>query len=139
MRFILLFISIIFISGCAKSWYVGEWAVTDASFPAVSALSAEEARDWFGSEAVYSESRFSFRSANCESPQFALESYKESDFLIEYRVSFARLGIEGESADILRVTCSGLSAFPGSTLIKVTSDTVYAPWDGVFFRLDRQR
>ena|SRR5690554_749812 len=138
MRFISLFTGLIFLAGCAKAWYVGEWVVTDVRFPTVSALGADEAREWFGSRAVYSDSHVSFRGERCESPKFELGSYTESDFIMAYRTSFVQLGIEGDSVSILRVTCTGVSVFPGSTLVKVTNDMIYAPWEGAFFRLDRQ-
>lgn len=137
MRFISLFISVIFISGCANSWYLGQWSVTDAKFPSVSAVSAEEAQGWFGSEATYSESHFAFRGTACDRPRYEPHILSEQDFQIAYRAAFSQLNIDGETTEALRVTCSDLSVFPGMTLIKMMGDVVYLPWDGAFFRLDR--
>lgn len=137
MRFISLFISVICISACANSWYLGEWRVTDAEFPCISAVSVVEAQEWFGSEAKYSESHFAFRGATCDRPSYELQVLSEQDFQMAYRAVFSQLDIDGEATEALRVTCSDLSVFPGMTLIKMTGDAVYLPWDGAFYRLDR--
>ncbi|MCH8500629.1 MAG: hypothetical protein LAT77_01825 [Aliidiomarina sp.] len=137
MRFILLFIGLVFLSGCAKNWYIGEWQVTDVEFPAVSAMSSDEAIEWFGSEANYFESHFSFRDNGCESPRFEPETLTESEFYIAYRTSFSQLNIDRKSVGVLQVICLDNSVYPGSTLIKVADDIVYTPWDGAFFRLEK--
>ncbi len=137
MRLILLFFSLVLLSGCANSWYLGEWKVTDVEFPAVSALGAEEAQEWFGEEAIYAESLFSFRENTCEAPQYAPQELSEADFRIAYRAPFSQLNIDGEATEILRVSCAETSSFPGMTLIKGKEDIVYLPWDGAFFKLER--
>ena len=136
-RFIGLLISLMFLAGCAKNWYIGEWTVTDVQFPAVSAMSNEAAVEWFGSKAIYTESLFSFREKRCQSPQFELESLPQSEFYAAYRASFRQLNIDGDSVSLMRISCSGDSVFPGSTLVRVTDNIVYTPWDGAFFRFER--
>lgn len=137
MRFILLFICSLFLFGCAKNWYLGEWTVTDVTFPAISAISYEEASAWFGAKASYSTSHFSFRDKACQDPQFELESLTESEFYTTYRTTFRQLNIDGDTVTILQLSCAGAAAFPGTTLIQVTADSAYTPWDGAFFKLER--
>src|SRR5690554_3018138 len=137
MRFLLLMLSLTWFTGCANNWYTGDWTVTDVEFPAVSALSYEDAQAWFGSKAKVSKSVFLFRDSRCDSPQFEHESFTESEFYRAYRASYAQLGIAGDSVEVIRVTCSEASVFAGNTLIQVNEDVLYIPWDGAFFRLER--
>lgn len=137
MRFIFLLISAIFLSGCANSWYLGEWRVSDVEFPAISALGYDEAETWFGSQAIYSEAQVSFRGTTCQRPEYELREVAEQEFRTAYRASFSQLGIDGDTAEVLSVTCSEVTSFPGMTLIKIAGDVVYLPWDGAFFRLAR--
>lgn len=137
MRYVVLFIFTLLSPGCTSSWYLGVWEVTDARFPGISAMGLEEARTWFGSKAVYSNSKVTFRGERCEAPQFKLESLTEENFRSEYKAAFTDLGIESTSAEILEVRCPSRWIVPASAFIKVNADTGYIVWDGVFFKLEK--
>lgn len=137
MRHLLLFISALIMSGCAKHWYVGEWAVSDAKFPGISAMALDEAKEWYGSKAVYSSSLVRFRNEMCSDPVFSVELLTENDFKERYRASFSELSIEGDLAEVVQVGCPLTWTAPGSTFIKSNRDTAYILWDGVFFKLKR--
>lgn len=136
MRYLLLFFSIA-VSGCSNEWYLGEWEVSDAKFPGVSAIGMEEARDWFGSRAVYSEAAVTFRDEHCNNPVFETESLSETESRANYRATFLALEIDGDSVDILHIGCPAEWVSPASTLIRSNSATAYMLWDGAYFKLEK--
>src|SRR5690606_5475658 len=105
MRYINLLLIFLLLSCSAdeREWYLGVWQVSDAKFPGISAMGMEEAKVWFGSEAIYTETKVSFRGESCDSPEFTITSLTEDEFFSAYRARFAALGIEGESVEILQV------------------------------------
>lgn len=136
MRYLLL-CSFIMLAGCTTEWYVGEWEVKDAKFPGISAIGMEQARDWFGSRALYSETAVNFRDEYCNNPVFATESLSEAEFQTNYRATFLALDIDGDWVDILHVGCPAEWVSPASTLIRSNSDTAYMLWDGAYFKLEK--
>lgn|SRR5690606_34503708 len=139
MRFIpLLLIFLLFsCSANENEWYLGAWKVSDAKFPGISAMGMEEAKVWFGSEAIYTKTKVAFRDETCDSPEFKMTSLTEAEFFSSYRATFKQLEIEGESVEILQVGCPANWIAPGSTLIKANSNFGYTLWDGVFFKVDK--
>lgn len=137
MRCALLLMSMLSMSACTSNWYVGEWQVTDAKFPGISAMGMEEAGEWFGSTAIYSESGVSFRNEQCDAPHFGFESLTQDDFRTSYRATFSDLDITGDRVEILHVGCPSAWIAPGATFIQADRGTGYLLWDGVFFKVER--
>ncbi|MCK5771481.1 hypothetical protein [Algiphilus sp.] len=136
-RYACLMLLVLFVSGCASQWYVGEWEVTGARFPGISAMGVDEAEAWFGARAFYAEERVAFRGTTCGAPAFRVESVDEDAFRSLYRASFAALELEGDAVEVLRVGCPSEWASPAAMLIKVDGGSGYLVWDGVFFEVDR--
>lgn len=138
MRYITLFLAVFATSGCTSSWYMDEWTVTDVKLPGISAIGFDEAREWYGSEALYSDSLVTFRDARCEQPQFTVREMKQAQFHRNFRASFAALDIESSSVQVLEVGCPGSWTEPGSTFIQASPDSGYVLWDGAFIKLVRK-
>jgi hypothetical protein len=79
MRYIGLLITLFLLSCSADNdkWYLGQWQVTDAKFPGISAMGMDDARAWFGTEASYTDTKVSFADNVCEKPQFTLTALAE--------------------------------------------------------------
>lgn len=137
MRYLVFICMLFALSGCSNSSDVDKWVVTDAKFPGISAIGLDEAREWYGSEAIYSESQVSFRGEACEQPQFTTREVTEAEFNNLYRTSFSALEINAPTVTVIEVGCPETWTTAGATFIKVDSETGYIPWDGVFFKLIR--
>lgn len=139
MRYIGLLLTLLLLSCSADNskWYHGQWQVTDATFPGISAMGMDDAKAWFGTKVTYSDTKVSFAGEVCDKPQFTLTALAEAEFYPLYRARFAQLGITGETADVLTVGCPSEWVAPGAVLIKATGNTAYTLWDGVFFKLDK--
>lgn len=135
MRHLLLLFLILGASGCASSWYIGEWTVTEARFPGISAMGVDEAREWYGAEAVYAASSVTFRDESCEQPRFTASEMDEAAFTRAYRTTFSALDIEGLSVRIVEVGCPDNWVHPGALLIEAGPESGYIVWDGVFFKM----
>lgn len=139
MRYIGLLITLFLLSCSADNdkWYLGQWQVTDAKFPGISAMGMDDARAWFGTEASYTDTKVSFADNVCEKPQFTLTALAEAEFYSLYRARFQQLGITAQSTEVLTVGCPSDWVAPGAVLIKADNETGYILWDGVFFKLDK--
>lgn len=139
MRFIGLLLTLFLLSCSADNdkWYLGQWQVTDAKFPGISAMGMDDARAWFGTKASYTDTNVSFADNVCEKPQFTLTALAEAEFYSVYRARFQQLGITAQSTEVLTVGCPSDWVAPGAVLIKADNDTGYILWDGVFFKLDK--
>lgn len=137
MRYILILLTLLATTGCSNEWYIGEWTVNAAKFPGISAIGIDEASEWYGSMAVYSESSVSFQGETCSQPQFVVKEVTEDEFNTLYKTTFSALEIDNSSVQILEVSCSTRWIHPGATLIEVSPYVAYIPWDGVFFKLIR--
>ena len=144
MRYLILLSAMLAITGCANQWYTGEqwykgeWTVTDAKLPGISAIGLDELPQWYGAEALYSDTLVTFRDARCEQPQFAVKEIGPHEFNSEFRATFAALDITDSSVQVLEVGCPGRWTEPGATFIQAGPDSGYVLWDGAFFKLVRQ-
>ncbi|MCS4308584.1 hypothetical protein M2404_002941 [Rheinheimera pacifica] len=139
MRYISVLL-MLFLLSCASDstiWYQGQWQVTEAKFPGVSAMGMEDAKAWFGTKATYTDTKVSFAEAVCDKPQFTLTTLTEGEFYALYRARFEQLEITTEATEVLTVGCPSDWLAPGAVLIKVTNNKAYTVWDGVFFKLDK--
>lgn len=139
MRYTALFLTLFLLSCSADNdeWYLGQWQITDAKFPGVSAMSMDDARGWFGTEVSYASSKVSLADNICDKPQFTLAALAEAEFYSVYRARFKPLGITTQSTEVLTVGCPSDWQVPGAVLIKVDNHSGYILWDGVFFKLDK--
>lgn len=138
MRYLIVVLAIFTTSGCANTWYMDEWTVTDVKLPGISAIGFDQARQWYGAKALYSDALVTFRDARCEQPQFTVRDMQQAEFHREFRATFAALDIESTSVQVLEVGCPDNWTQPGSTFIQASPDSGYVLWDGAFFKLVRK-
>jgi hypothetical protein len=121
----------------------GDWVVVGHVIPGISAMTEADASRWHGRVFHYEANR--------------VLSGPDSCLLPEYRGTFARtdslLGAQGReilraigladttrSIPVTSVVCDGAEwVAPGGLLIWAEPDRPITPWDGVFFRLRRER
>ena len=127
------------ISSSAVDVY-GDWEIVAHRALGISAMSSEEAKQWVGGKASYSDSMATFIDESCDSPSYHWSSVTTEQFSQSFRVSPETLGIKATSIGIITVLCQGEDWFaPGSVLIKKNQDTFFTIWDGIFFELERHR
>ncbi len=127
------------ISSSAVDVY-GDWEIVAHRALGISAMSSEEAKQWVGGKASYSDSMATFIDESCDSPSYHWSSITTEQFSQSFRVSPETLGIKATSIGIVNVLCQGEDWFaPGSILIKKNQDTFFTIWDGIFFELERHR
>ena len=127
------------ISSSAMDVY-GDWEIVAHRALGISAMSSEEAKQWVGGKASYSDSMATFTDESCDSPSYHWSWITAEQFFRSFRVSPETLGIKATSIGIVNVLCQGEDWFaPGSVLIKKNQDTFFTIWDGIFFELERHR
>lgn len=119
---------------------VGEWLVVEYHQPGISAMSDEQAEQWLGARLRISDDWFALGEHYCETVapvgevlpvNQVLDGYRlqEGDFpLLDGYTQVARhhLDCDGQAWDRL-----------GSVVLRVSESLALAPWDGVFFELQR--
>ncbi len=127
------------ISSSAVDVY-GDWEIVAHRALGISAMSSEEAKQWVGGKASYSDSMATFTDESCDSPSYHWSSITTEQFSQSFRVSPETLGIKATSIGIVNVLCQGEDWFaPGTVLIEKNQDTFFTLWDGIFFELKRHR
>lgn len=121
----------------------GNWTVAGHWIPGVSAMGAQEAEAWHGRHLRLEASEALTSGARCGQPDYEVESV-DLDSLIatDYRLPPGSLGFpsDRDHARILRTSCEGLPwSAMGGLLIEMDEERAFAPWDGVFFELRRDR
>ena len=122
----------------ADPWYYGKWAVKGSEVFGVSAMTTAEARSWYGSIARYSADSAKFREDQCAQPSYRTTRQSAADFFEYYRFAATELGIDSDTVETVGIGCPERWDAPGSSLIRVDSDTAFTSWDGVYFKLERQ-
>ena len=127
------------ISSSAVDVY-GDWEIVGYRALGISAMSSEEAQQWVGGKASYSDSMATFTDESCDSPSYHWSSVTTEHFFRSFRVSPEALGIKATSIGIVKVLCQGEDwLVPGNILIEKNQDTFFTLWDGIFFELERHR
>ncbi len=127
------------ISSSAVDVY-GDWEIVGHRAPGISAMSSEEAKQWVGGKASYSDSMATFTDESCDDPSYHWSWVTAEQFFRSFRVSPETLGIKATSIGIVNVLCQGEDWFaPGSVLIKQNQDKFFTLWDGIFFELEQRR
>jgi hypothetical protein len=119
----------------------GTWTVVGHSIPAVSAMSDAEAARWHGRTVRLDLTQAVSEENHCDRPTYDTRRVGRASLLGgEFNLPPGRLPpLEGlDSVTLLEVRCGGAPwTAMGGRLIGVDSARAYAPWDGVFFELER--
>jgi hypothetical protein len=120
---------------------IGTWAVTGHELPGISAMTEGEARAHDGQTVEFAATEALSNGERCAAPKYAARSVETEGFLAtEFNLPPESLKpVAGkDSVTVVEIFCDGApwTAF-GSLVIAVDADHALAPWDGVFFELER--
>ncbi|MDR5906783.1 hypothetical protein [Franzmannia qiaohouensis] len=119
---------------------VGEWRLVDFHQPGVSAMSEEQADSWLGARLRISDDWFALGEHYCESLTHIGEVLPVNQVRDDFRLQAGDLApFEGrEQVARHRLDCEdGEWPTLGGTLLMLDDTRALAPWDGVFFELER--
>jgi uncharacterized membrane protein len=132
------------LNGCAERWPMapqGEWLVVAHRTPGISAMSDSEATAWHGRAVSYTSTRAMFGAESCLHPSYLSRQVRGDSLLsVGYHSNPSVLGLARNSTvTVIEVRCdeSAWSA-PGGILLRMPSGKLYAPWNGVFYELQRR-
>jgi hypothetical protein len=120
--------------------FLGVWNVTGHHTPGTSTLSAADAAKWQGRTVRLSEQRAVSENEHCDNPDYRARTVGRDSLLAEYHLAPGSLRplASVDRVTLLEVQCSGAAwAAMGGRIIAIDSTRVLAPWDGVFFELER--
>lgn len=119
----------------------GRWVIVSHRIPGLSAMGDAAASAWHGRVVEITHERAISQRDTCEGIAFGHETRPAARFLGEgYHIAPFTLGIEDSLVTATWISCRGSNwTAPGGVLIWTHPDSVYAPWDGVFFRMARSR
>lgn len=120
---------------------IGTWTVTGHSMPGISAVTEGEARAHDGQTVEFGIAEALSNGERCAAPKYPARSVDTEDFLAtEFNLPPESLKpVAGkDSITVVEISCDDApwTAF-GSVVIVVDANHVLAPWDGVFFELER--
>lgn len=117
----------------------GRWTIVAHRIPGVSAMSDADAAAWHGRVIDITRKRAISNGDTCGAIAFGHETRPTARFLGEgYHIAPFALGIEDTTVGVTWISCGGTNwAAPGGVLIWAHADSVFAPWDGVFFQMVR--
>ncbi|MBF8223636.1 COG3650 family protein [Halomonas sp. 328] len=119
---------------------VGEWRVVGHEAPGISALSEEQAEAWLGARLRINTAWMALGETFCEGMTHAAEPRPVGELLADYRLDDGALPpLAGREVVVQhRLDCDGQS-WPtlGGTLLWLDEERLLAPWEGVFFMLER--
>jgi uncharacterized membrane protein len=121
----------------------GTWTVVGHHMPGISAMSDSEATAWHGRAVRLTAAQAISPGNHCDQPTYTTSTVAKDRFLAtdfnlppESLTPLASL----ERLTLLEVSCSGAPwAAMGGRLIEVDASHALAPWDGVFFEVERDR
>ena len=121
----------------------GTWTVVGHRIPAISAMSDTEAARWHGRTVRLDLTQAVSEENHCDRPTYETRRVGRASLLgEEFDLQPGPLPpLEAlDSLTLLEVRCGGAPwTAMGGRLIGVDSARAYAPWDGVFFELERGR
>lgn len=118
--------------------FFGDWRVTGASTPGVSAVSPETAQGAVGTPAEFSARRASYGDSRCSGPSYTRRWLSPATFSEAYGIDPAQLSLSGQQIEFVDVTCESGALNQGGTLIIRADGTMLTAWDGAFYVLARQ-
>lgn len=120
----------------------GNWTVVGHRMPGVSAMGDAEASGWHGRKLRLTGSEALTSGGRCGDPAYRGRRVSLDSLAASFGVRPANLDFTGSPADvaILEVSCGDQPwAAMGHLLIESDGERAFAPWDGVFFELERDR
>lgn len=127
----------------AASSLAGIWTVVGHHKPGVGALSDGEARARHGESLRLTEHAAVSSGDRCTEPRYSARQVPAASYLAEqFRLAPGSLApLAGRNQlRILEVSCGGTAwSALGATLLELDRDRALAPWNGVFFELQRDR
>lgn len=132
----------------------GIWTVVAHHIPGISAMSEADAGAWHGRTLRLAASQALSPGSHCDDPTYTTRTEARDGYLGgEFRLPPGALEplASREDLTLFEVSCGGGNrgegtggggarwAAMGGLLIAVDEDRVLAPWDGVFFELERDR
>lgn len=115
----------------------GKWVVTEHVAPGRSSMSSSEADRFRGTSLTYSADQAVLLDRSCAHPRYERWKLSPRHFEADYGVAPSRLGITGDSVDVVRIDCTIGGQAAGSELVVVSADRLIYPTGGVFFLLSR--
>lgn len=139
--FILAVISSI-AAGCGPSAppepFFGDWKVTSALTPGVSAVAKEAAGRAVGTAASFSGRTVRYGDHRCDGPTYTRRWLAPATFTEAYRAAPVDLGLTGPQVEFVDITCTSGSLDRAATLMVRPDGTLLTMWDGAFYVLTRQ-
>ncbi len=119
----------------------GIWTVIGHRMPGISAMTDADAAAWHGQTLRLTAAEAISPGARCDQPAYATRTVARDSLLAgEFRLppgSLAPLAAF-ERLILLEVSCDGAPwAAMGGRLIQIDADRALAPWNGVFFEIER--
>ncbi|MDC8804039.1 hypothetical protein PRZ61_11375 [Halomonas pacifica] len=119
---------------------MGEWRVVGHEAPGISALSEEQAEAWLGARLRINEAWMALGETFCEGMSHEAESRPVDELLAGYRLGDESLPpLDGREVVVEhRLGCDDRPwSTLGGTLLWLDETRLLAPWEGVFFVLER--
>lgn len=142
MRRVVVLLLLLLAAACGPSAppepFFGDWRVTGASTPGVSAVSQPTAQGAAGTAAEFSARQASFGDNRCLGPSYTRRWLSPATFSEAYGIDPGQLSLTGQQIEFVDVTCESGALNQGSTLIIRADGTMLAAWDGAFYVLTRQ-
>lgn len=121
----------------------GIWTVVEHHIPGASAMNDEQARARYGETLRLTLGAATSSGQRCGAPRYTTRRVPTSTFLAsEYKLAPGSLKplAAQQQLTLIEVSCGGaLWTTLGARLIEISPDRVLAPWDGVFFELQRDQ
>ncbi len=122
---------------------IGIWTVIGHHRPGISAMIDDDAAVWHGQTVRLTATEAISPDNHCDQPTYATQTQARDRFLAqEFHLPPGRLAplASVEQLTLLEVSCAGAPwTAMGGLLIEIDPDRALAPWDGVFFELERDR
>ena len=130
---------------CAKApsdTKVEHWVIIGHAMPGVSAMSDQDAAKWHGRSIDLGPDLAIAGPDSCEHPLYESGPAPGDSVMQSFNAAPGSLGAAwppGATVTLLRTFCNGETWYsPGAILIKTSPSHAYAPWEGVFFELERR-
>lgn len=121
---------------------VGVWTVVGHHAPGTAAMTGAEAERWRGRTVRLTPAGAASAGARCDAPGYTARVVARDSFLAaDFRLAPSAVGRAGlpEHVTVLDVSCGGVP-WPamGGRLLGIGPDRALAPWNGLFFELERE-
>lgn len=120
----------------------GTWTVVRHHIPGISAMTNAEANTWHGNTLRLTTTEAIFGDRRCDKPTYNTRTVESSFLATEYKLPPGSLKplVSQERLTLFEVSCGGTPWMAmGVRLIAIDANHALAPWDGVFFELQRDR